>query len=149
MHSAALRVQDSTLAVLVPFAARLGCECLVLCAIPITIVGPVRSQSEWECWVLCAITITITLLSLLQVWVSASLDEQGRVVLQGDSDSQITRGLCAILVQAMAGMLPADLLQVAAHAQKRCPLDLCATVVVSTPALLCDSSGQPGKRSIS
>ena len=62
---------------------------------------------------LCTITITLTKVLLLQVWVSASLDEQGRVVLQGDSDSQITRGLCAILVQALAGMLPADLLQVA------------------------------------
>jgi quinolinate synthase len=43
-----------------------------------------------------------------QVWVSASLDSTngGTVTFTGDSDSEITRGLCAILVKSLSGLTP-------------------------------------------
>jgi len=47
-----------------------------------------------------------------EVFMTASLDEQRRVQFAGDSDSELTRGLCAVLIQAMSGMTPAEVLQV-------------------------------------
>ena len=47
-----------------------------------------------------------------QVWVTAALDPQGRVQFGGDSDSELTRGLCALLVQGLSGLTPEEVLQV-------------------------------------
>lgn len=47
-----------------------------------------------------------------EVFMTASLDKQNRVQFAGHSDSELTRGLCAILVQAMSGLTPAQVLQV-------------------------------------
>lgn len=45
-----------------------------------------------------------------QVWLSATLDEQGRVVLQGDSDALIVKGLVGLLLQVYSGSSPAEIL---------------------------------------
>ncbi|KAL3135700.1 hypothetical protein ABBQ38_006171 [Trebouxia sp. C0009 RCD-2024] len=47
-----------------------------------------------------------------EVFMTASLDEQKRVQFAGDSNSELTRGLCAVLIQAMSGLTPAEVLQV-------------------------------------
>lgn len=47
-----------------------------------------------------------------EVFMTASLDKQNRVQFAGDSDSELTRGLCAVLVQGMSGLTPAEVLQV-------------------------------------
>jgi hypothetical protein len=47
----------------------------------------------------------------LQVWVTASLDVHGRVQYQG------TKGLCAVLVEALSGLTPAEVLEVRRMAQ--------------------------------
>ena len=49
-----------------------------------------------------------------QVWVTAELDSRGRVRLGVDSDSELTRGLAAVLVRCLSGLTPEELLQVAA-----------------------------------
>ena len=43
---------------------------------------------------------------------AATLDPQGRVQFGGDSDSELTRGLCALLVQGLSGLTPEEVLQV-------------------------------------
>lgn len=47
-----------------------------------------------------------------QVWMTASLDDSNRVQFAGDSDSELTRGLCAVLVDCMSGMTPKEVLEV-------------------------------------
>ena len=47
-----------------------------------------------------------------EVFMTASLDKQNRVQFAGDSDSELTRGLCSVLVQGMSGLTPAEVLQV-------------------------------------
>ena len=49
----------------------------------------------------------------MQVWVTAELDSRGRVRLGADSDSELTRGLAAVLVRCLSGLTPGELLQVA------------------------------------
>jgi len=46
-----------------------------------------------------------------QVYITASL-EAGRVYFQGDSDSQITKGLVALLVEGLSGLTPTEILQI-------------------------------------
>lgn len=48
---------------------------------------------------------------LAQVYLTATLDE-GKVMFQGDSDAQITRGLVALLIEGLNGQPPAAILQV-------------------------------------
>ena len=50
-----------------------------------------------------------------QVWATAALDPHGRVQFGGDSDSELTRGLCALLVQGLSGLTPEEVLQVRGH----------------------------------
>lgn len=45
-----------------------------------------------------------------QVWLHASLNDQGQMVLQGDSDALIVKGLVALLLQVYSGAAPADVL---------------------------------------
>jgi cysteine desulfuration protein SufE len=46
-----------------------------------------------------------------QVYVIANLDEHGKVQFQGDSDSQLTKGLVAFLIMGMNGMTPTEVVQ--------------------------------------
>lgn len=41
-----------------------------------------------------------------QVWVIAELSSDGTMIYAGDSDSELTRGLCAVLVKALSGLTP-------------------------------------------
>ncbi|WNC21422.1 MULTISPECIES: SufE family protein [unclassified Thermosynechococcus] len=45
-----------------------------------------------------------------QVYMMASL-EQGKVIFQGDSDAQVTKGLVGLLVEGLSGLTPAEILQ--------------------------------------
>lgn len=45
-----------------------------------------------------------------QVWLHASLNDQGQVVLQGDSDALIVKGLVALLLKLYSGATPAEIL---------------------------------------
>lgn len=47
-----------------------------------------------------------------QVWVSAELDAAGKVRFTADSDSELTRGLAALLVEGLSGLTPDEVLQV-------------------------------------
>lgn len=50
-----------------------------------------------------------------QVWVHAELDREGRVRFAADSDSELTRGLAAVLVASLSGLTPSEVLQVRSH----------------------------------
>ncbi|AFY01619.1 SufE family protein [Bdellovibrio bacteriovorus] len=45
-----------------------------------------------------------------QVWLSASLNDQGQVHLQGDSDALIVKGLVGLLLNVYSGSTPAEIL---------------------------------------
>ncbi|CAH9109887.1 unnamed protein product [Cuscuta epithymum] len=45
-----------------------------------------------------------------QVWLHVRLDEENRVRLSADSDSEITKGFCACLVRMLDGEAPAEIL---------------------------------------
>jgi cysteine desulfuration protein SufE len=45
-----------------------------------------------------------------QVWLSAELDSQGRMILHGDSDALIVKGLVGLLLKVYSGSAPADIL---------------------------------------
>jgi len=61
----------------------------------------------------CRRVVPLTWLHVvLQVWVTAELDGSGRMRLGADSDSELTRGLAAVLVRCLRGLTPAQLLEV-------------------------------------
>ncbi len=45
-----------------------------------------------------------------QVWLVAHLNEQGQVVLQGDSDALIVKGLVGLLLRVYSGATPSEIL---------------------------------------
>ncbi|MBD2681842.1 MULTISPECIES: SufE family protein [Nostoc] len=45
-----------------------------------------------------------------QVYITASLSD-GKVVFQGDSDSQLTKGLVGLLVEGLNGLTPTEIVQ--------------------------------------
>ncbi|MDJ0615748.1 MAG: SufE family protein [Calothrix sp. MO_192.B10] len=45
-----------------------------------------------------------------QVYITASLDS-GKVIYQGDSDSQLTKGLVGLLIEGLQGLSPTDITQ--------------------------------------
>jgi sulfur transfer protein SufE len=49
---------------------------------------------------------------VIQVWVHAGMESDGRVWFAADSDSELTRGLAAVLVEALSGVTPEQILQV-------------------------------------
>lgn len=48
----------------------------------------------------------------LQAWVDVSLDSSGKVQLRAASDSKLTAGLAGVLVSALSGLTPEQLLDV-------------------------------------
>lgn len=61
-----------------------------------------------------------------QVYITASLDE-GKVAFQGDSDAQITKGLLAMLITALSGLSPAEIVQLTPDFIKETQLDVSLT----------------------
>jgi len=53
-----------------------------------------------------------------QVWLTLDLFNDGRVYFGGHSDAEVTRGLCALLVEALNGTTAEELLAVPASALK-------------------------------
>ncbi len=47
-----------------------------------------------------------------QVWVDAQLGSDGRIEFSADSDSEVTRGLAAVLVTALSSLTPTQVLEV-------------------------------------
>ncbi|MEK2645469.1 SufE family protein [Bdellovibrio sp. BCCA] len=45
-----------------------------------------------------------------QVWLSANLNEQGQMILQGDSDALIVKGLVGLLLSVYSGASPSEIL---------------------------------------
>lgn len=45
-----------------------------------------------------------------QVWLAAHLNDQGQVILQGDSDALIVKGLVGLLIKVYSGTTPAEVL---------------------------------------
>jgi cysteine desulfuration protein SufE len=45
-----------------------------------------------------------------QVYITAALDD-GKLVYQGDSDSQLTKGLVGLLVEGLNGLTPTEIVQ--------------------------------------
>lgn len=45
-----------------------------------------------------------------QVWLSANLNEQGQIQLQGDSDALIVKGLVGLLLYVYSGATPSEIL---------------------------------------
>ncbi|NJR53031.1 MAG: SufE family protein [Leptolyngbyaceae cyanobacterium CSU_1_3] len=61
-----------------------------------------------------------------QVYVMASL-EQGKVSFQGDSDSQLTKGLVGLLVEGLNGLAPAEIIQLKPDFIQQTGLDVSLT----------------------
>eukprot|EP00873_Tetraselmis_striata_P011837 jgi/Tetstr1/432101/TSEL_021572.t1 len=57
-----------------------------------------------------------------QVWLTAKLAADGTVQLAADSDSDVTRGLCAVLVKGLHGLKPQELAEVSTDALLALPL---------------------------
>jgi cysteine desulfuration protein SufE len=45
-----------------------------------------------------------------QVYITANL-EDGKVIFQGDSDSQLTKGLVGLLIEGLNGLMPNEIVQ--------------------------------------
>lgn len=45
-----------------------------------------------------------------QVWLAAHLNDQGQVILQGDSDALIVKGLVGLLLRVYSGATPTEIL---------------------------------------
>lgn len=50
-----------------------------------------------------------------QVWLHANLNDQGRMILRGDSDALIVKGLLAVLIAVYSDSLPEEVLQSPPH----------------------------------
>ncbi|MCS6782063.1 MAG: SufE family protein [Gloeomargarita sp. SKYBB_i_bin120] len=62
-----------------------------------------------------------------QAWLVAELDDQGRVQIRADADSQLVKGLLAILVLGLSGLMPAEILAVPPDFIKLTGLDVSLT----------------------
>ena len=45
-----------------------------------------------------------------RVWITARLDEEGRMMMQADSDALIVKGIVALLIRVLNNQKPADIL---------------------------------------
>ena len=61
-----------------------------------------------------------------QVYITAEL-EDGKVAYQGDSDAQITKGLLALLINALSGLTPKEIVQLTPDFIKETQLDVSLT----------------------
>ncbi len=61
-----------------------------------------------------------------QVYVTANLTED-KVAFQGDSDAQITKGLLAMLITALSGLSPTEIIQLTPDFIKETQLDVSLT----------------------
>ena len=61
-----------------------------------------------------------------QVYITADLDN-GQVAYQGDSDAQITKGLLAMLITALNGLTPEEIVQLTPDFIKETQLDVSLT----------------------
>lgn len=61
-----------------------------------------------------------------QVYITANLDED-KVRFQGDSDAQITKGLLAMLITALDGLAPTEIVQLSPDFIKETQLDVSLT----------------------
>ncbi|WP_310428634.1 SufE family protein [Chamaesiphon sp. VAR_48_metabat_135_sub] len=61
-----------------------------------------------------------------QVYVIATMDG-GKVSFQADSDAQITKGLVGLLVEGLAGLTPAEIMQLTPHFIQQTGLDVSLT----------------------
>ncbi|MGC1310099.1 MAG: SufE family protein [Phormidesmis sp.] len=61
-----------------------------------------------------------------QVYITAEL-EDGKVMYHGDSDAQITKGLLAMLMTALNGLSPAEIVQLTPDFIKETQLDVSLT----------------------
>ena len=61
-----------------------------------------------------------------QVYITASL-EDGKVAFHGDSDAQITKGLLAMLIEALSGLSPKEIIQLTPDFIKETQLDVSLT----------------------
>lgn len=71
----------------------------------------------------------------MQVWVDAELDKDGRVQFSADSDSEVTRGLAAVLAAALSGLTPAQVIEVIKSASP--PATCMASALSLSPVLCC------------
>lgn len=62
-----------------------------------------------------------------QVYIIASVDNEGNVHFQGDSDAQITKGLVAFLIEGLKGLPPREIVQLAPDFIKDTQLDVSLT----------------------
>ena len=61
-----------------------------------------------------------------QVYITASLKD-GKVAFQGDSDAQITKGLLAMLIEALSGLSPKEIVQLTPDFIQETQLDVSLT----------------------
>ncbi|MEM9093097.1 MAG: SufE family protein [Cyanobacteria bacterium P01_F01_bin.53] len=61
-----------------------------------------------------------------QVYITANLEDD-KVFFQGDSDAQITKGLLAMLIAAIGGLSPTEILQLTPDFIKETQLDVSLT----------------------
>ncbi|EKX50870.1 hypothetical protein GUITHDRAFT_66468 [Guillardia theta CCMP2712] len=61
------------------------------------------------------------------VYVHATKDEEGKIWYTGDSDSQLTKGLCAMLVRGLSGNTVQDILEVSPEFVKEAGLSVSLT----------------------
>ena len=62
-----------------------------------------------------------------QVFIIADLDDTGGVTYLGDSDAQITKGLVALLINALNGLAPEDIVSLSPDFIKDTQLDVSLT----------------------
>lgn len=61
-----------------------------------------------------------------QVYITAHLDD-GKIAYKGDSDAQITKGLLAMLINALNGLTPTEIVQLTPDFIKETQLDVSLT----------------------
>lgn len=62
-----------------------------------------------------------------QVWLVTHLDDQGKVQISGDADSQLVKGLLAMLVLGLGGVTPAEICALSPDFIQRTGLDVSLT----------------------